>query len=166
MWYRQHVLRVVFILTYHGFHFSKDLWPKLSLLCSCLNLSYNSVCVMSRKCLMWASWSLEPLLNFSTSFWLDEGLLLSRQNSCTNPFTASMSFISEHSNLPMKDQRSVSPESSFSLLEPYLQSALISNPTSLDVCLRRRRALVLLFTIDYDNTHELHYDSLNEISFQ
>ena len=72
---------------YHGFHFSKDLWPKLSSLCSCLNLSYNFVCVMSRKCLMWGSQSLEPILNFSTSFWLDEGLLLSCQNSCTSPFT-------------------------------------------------------------------------------
>ena len=139
-------------LTYHGLHFSKDIWPKLSSLCSCLNLSYNSVCVMSRKCLMWGSRSLEPLLNFSTCFWLDEGLLLSCENPCTSPFTASMIFISERGNLPMKDETSISPESSCSLLEQYLQGALISNPTSSDVGLRRRRALVLLFTIDYHIT--------------
>ena len=63
-------------LTYHGLHFSNDLWPKLSSLCSFLNLSYNFVCVMSRKFLMWGSRSLKPILNFSTSFWFDEGLLL------------------------------------------------------------------------------------------
>ena len=34
---------------------------------------------MSRKCLMWGSQSLEPLPNFSTTFWLDEGLVLSHQ---------------------------------------------------------------------------------------
>ena len=88
------------------------------------------------KNLMGVSRSLEPLLNFSTCFWLDEGILLSRKNSCNDPFTASMSLISERDNLPTKDQTSVSPESSCSLLEQYLQSALISNPTSLDVGLR------------------------------
>ena len=93
----------MFILTYHGFHFSKDLWPKLSSLCSCLNLSYISICVMSRKLLMWCSWSLEAFLHFSTSFWLDEGILLSCQNSYTGTFTTSMSFISERGNLPTKD---------------------------------------------------------------
>ena len=36
---------------------------------------------------MWGSRSLEPLLKFSTSFWLDEGILLSRQSSYTSPFT-------------------------------------------------------------------------------
>ena len=155
MWYWQHVLRVVFILTYHGLHFSKDRWPKLSSLCSCLNLSYNYDCVMSRKCFMWGSWSLETLLNFSTSIWLDEGLLLSHQNSYTNPFTASMEFISKSGNLPMKHKTSVWQESSCSLLEQYLWSALISNATSLDVGLRRQRALVLLFTIDCDNTRRV-----------
>ena len=90
MWYwKEHVLRSVFILTYHGLHFSKDLWPKLNSLCSCLNISYNYVCVMSRKCLMWGSWSLEPLLNFSTSFWLEEDLVLLCQKFCNNPFTTS-----------------------------------------------------------------------------
>ena len=154
----------LFILTYHGFHFLKDLWPKLSSLCSCLNLWYNYVCVMSRKCLMWGSRSLEPLLNFSTSFWLD-GILLSHQNSYTSPFTTSMSFISECGNLPMKDQKSISPESICSLLEQYLHSVLISNPTSLDVGSRSRRALVLLFMINCDNTWWAALRSLEQYLF-
>ena len=142
----------MFILTYHGFHLLKDIWPKISSLCPCLNLSYNSICAMSRNFLMWGSQSLEPLLKFSTSFCLDEGLVLSCQNACTCPFTTSMSFISKRGNLPMKDQTSVWPESIFSLLEQYLWSSLISNPKGLDVGLRIRRALVILFMIDYDNT--------------
>ena len=141
MWYRQkHVLRVLFILTYHGFNFSKDLWPKLSSLCSCLNLSYNSICVMSLKFLIWGSRSLEPLLNFSTSFWLDEGILFSCQKFYTSPFSTSVRFILKHGNLSLKDQTYVWPQSSCSLLEQYLQSVFILKPTSLDVVLRSQRA--------------------------
>ena len=106
---------------------------------------------MSRKFFMWVSWSLESLLKFSTSFWLDEGLVLSHQNSCTSPFTTSMRFIPKCVKLPMKSQTCVWHESSCSLLEQYLRSDLISKPTSLNVGLRIQRAFVLLFTIDYDN---------------
>ena len=61
MWYQQqHVLQVLFILTYHGLHFLEDILPNLSSLSSRINISYNYVCVMSRKCLMWGSRSLEP----------------------------------------------------------------------------------------------------------
>ena len=160
MWYRQqHVLQVLFILTYHGLHFSKYLWPKLSSLCSCLNLSYNYVCVMWIKCLMLGSRSLETLLNFSTSFWLDEGLLLSCQNSYTGPLTSSMRFISQCGNLSTKDQTSVSPESSCSLLEQYLRAILICKYTSLDVGLRSWRVLVLLFMINCGNTQRALWSS-------
>ena len=153
MWYQQqHVLWVVFILTYHGLVKSKDIWPKLRSLCSCLNISYNYVCVMSRKCLMWCSRSLENILNFSTYFLLDQGILLSCQNSYTNPFTTSMSFISECGNLPMKAHIYVWLESNYSLLERYLQTVLILKPTILDVGLRSRRAIVIFFTIDCVNT--------------
>jgi hypothetical protein len=96
MWYlQQHVLQIVFIQTYQGLHLWKYLWPKLSALCTVLNLSYNFVCVMSRKCLMWGSRSLDPLLNFSTSFWLEEGLVFSCQKVCTSPLTAPINFMSE-----------------------------------------------------------------------
>ena len=101
---------------------------------------------------MWVSQSLEPILNFSAFFWLEEGLVLSCQKYCTGPFTTSMNFISEHGNLPMKSHTHVWPESSCYLLTQYLQSVLTSKLTSLDVGLGRQKALVLLFTIDRDNT--------------
>ena len=86
MWYiQQHVLQIVFIRTYQGFYLWKDLWPKLSALCIILNLSYNCVYVMSRRCLIWSSESLDPLLNFSTYFWLEEDLVFSCQKSWTTP---------------------------------------------------------------------------------
>ena len=101
---------------------------------------------------MWGYWSLDSLLNFSTSFLLEEGLLMSTKKYCTSPFTTWMSFISEHDNLPMNTQKSIWPESSCSLLEQYLHTVLISKCTSLDVGLISWRSLFLLFTIDYDNT--------------
>ena len=55
-----------------------------------------------KKVFICGSRSLEPFLNFTTSFWLEEGLLLSCQYSCTSPLIASINFISERGNLPVK----------------------------------------------------------------
>ena len=99
------MLRRVFILTYQGLHFSKDLCPKFNCLCSFLNFSYSSICVISRRCLTCGSRSFEPILSFSTSFWFEEGLVLSCQKLCTSPVTASTSFMSRCGNRPIKAQK-------------------------------------------------------------
>ena len=50
---------------------------------------------------MWGSWSLEPLQHFNTSIVLEQGLVLSCQNACISPFTASTNFIYLHGILPL-----------------------------------------------------------------
>lgn len=47
-----------------------------SALWSVMNLSYNYIYVISRKCLMWGMWFLETILNFSASLSLKECLAL------------------------------------------------------------------------------------------
>ena len=139
MWYwQQQVLHVVFNLTYQGLHFSKDLWLKLSSVWGILNLSYNYVCVMSRKYFIRASWLLGPFLNFTTSFWLEEGLLLLCQYSYTSPLTASINFISERGNLPVKAHISVwQPVSRLSNLMEYFRRVFTLHLMSCDFYLRR-----------------------------
>ena len=133
--------------------FLKNLWPKLSSGWALLNLSYNYVCVMSRKCFICGSRSLEPFLNFTTSFWLEEGLLLSCQNSCTSPLTTSINFISEQGNLPAKAHIFVwQPVSRLSHLMEYFQRVFTLHLMILDVSLSKRRRLVILLTIDSDKT--------------
>ena len=62
----------------------------------------------------------EHLLSFSTYIWLDEGLVWSCQNVCTNSLTASISFISRQGNLPTKAQQSFPPGVyRFSLITEY-----------------------------------------------
>jgi len=41
------------------------------------------------------SWSLYPLLIFSTSFWLEEGLMFSCKKSHTSPLIAPINFMKE-----------------------------------------------------------------------
>ena len=158
------MLRVVFTLTYQGLHFSKDLWPKLSSVCALLDLSYNYVCVMSRKCFICGSRSLEPFLNFTTSFWLEEGLLFLCQYSCTSPLTASINFISGRGNLPVKAHISVwQPVSRLSYLMEYFRRVFTLHLIILDVSLSKRCCLVILLTIDSDKTRRATLRSLEHV---
>lgn len=158
------MLHVVFTLTYQGFHFSKDLWPKLSSVCALLNLSYNFVCVMSRKWFICGSRYLEPFLNFTTSFWLEEGLLLSCQYSCTSPLTTSINFISKQDNLPVKGHISVwQPVSRLSHLMEYFRRIFTLHLMILDVSLSKRHRLVILLTIDSNKTHRVALRSLERV---
>ena len=130
----------VFILTYEGLHFSKDICPKFNCLFSFLNFLYSFVSVISRRCLICSSWSFEPLLSLSTSFQFEEGFVWSCQKLYTSPFTTSTSFMSRRGNRPIKAQTSVwEVVSRCSLLIEYLRRVFTFKLTSFDVCLRKRR---------------------------
>ena len=115
---------------------------------------------MSRKCLTWGSCSLLPFLNFSTSLWLDEGLVFSFQNICISSLTASTRFVFIRGNVPTKAQQYFSPMvSSCSLIEEYFLRVFVVILNMSDVCVSRRRCLVDLFTIDSDNTRRAAFRS-------
>ena len=164
MWYIQHVLWIVFIKTYQGLHLWKDLWPKLSALSTILNLSYNSIHVMLRIFLIWGSWSLDPLLNFSTYFWLEEGLVFSCHKSYTSLLTALINFMSEWGSLPVKAHKYVGPPvSRLSRLLEYFLRVLILHFMRWEVCWRKWCFLVVSLTIDCDKTRQDTLQSLEHV---
>ena len=78
--------------------------------------------------------------------------MLSWQKLCTNPFTASIKFMLEHGNLPMKDQQTIYPVSICSLLKEYMGIVYTFKLIILDVGLKKWRALVFVFMISCENT--------------
>jgi hypothetical protein len=164
MWYLwQHVLQIVFIRTYQGLHLWKYLWTKLSALCIVLNLSYNFVYVISRRCLIWGSWSLYPLLNFSTSFWLEEGLVFSCQKSCTSPLTDPINFMSKQGSLLVEAHKYVFPPvSRISHLWEYFLMFLTFHFMRCEVCCRKWCYLMILLIIDCVKTCRATLRSLEE----
>ena len=108
---------------------------------------------MSRKCLTWGSCSVEPFLSFSTSLWLDKGLVWLCHNVCTNSLIASISFISQWGNLPTKSQQSFPPGvCRFSLITEYFWKKILFNLSIWEVCERRWRCCVEFITSYSDKT--------------
>lgn len=119
---------------------------------------------MSRKCFICGSWFLEPFLNFTTSFLLEEGILLLCQNSYTSSLIASINFISERGSLPMKAQISIwQPVSRLSRLIEYFRRVFTLHLMRLDFSLSKLCRLVILLTIDSKKTRRAALRSLEQV---
>jgi hypothetical protein len=108
---------------------------------------------MSRKCLIRGSWSLNPLLYFSTYFWFEQGLVFSCEKSYTSTLISPINFLSERRILPVKTHKSVgAPLSRIYHLWEYFLSVFILHFMIWEVCCRKQFFLVILLKDDFDKT--------------